>query len=912
MIFKNQWYMILHSHIMNFSIDNIKGLINKIPQVAQQSDDWHKIKKMLITATEISTILNCNPFQTINELYYQKRHPESSMENATESITWGHVYEPIAKKCLQLRSQLIVDIIDLGLAKHPILLYLGASPDGLLIVNDNGKWRLWLVEIKCLHKREISGEVPYNYWLQMQTQLYVWRPLLEKVGLQLEGCLYCENQFEEISDEEYQNLLKDPENKIQIGSNGRSGVDHRYYKLTKYWEKQIFLENDFYVNKILPEIELFKQFLDNPQKQIHITEIPKGSVSGKKRKRSEDEEEDTDETSQKSSKKRKLLTNDIFYDYLNDRKIITQKQYRNFTNQEPLLDWLDLYGNVDNSMLDPSPKYDIKSFIYQQYQKLLNLVYDHVKKTAGKQNYIQICENYPLDDELSHNFTFKANTNTRGLSRLNLNETIESMSKGVPVILNGVLYNPDNNKLGYYNIIIKNSQLASIFPISYKKLRESKLPYNKDAYTFIQVKYSKLKLCAKNTYLLNSGSQKVYKIEQVHLHQVFEYYQKNMIKSPSFIMGRKSTYTTKGVTYNNYNAYNSFGLIDPSKRDKESLEDINAASEWLMKLRSEGKDWIIDPPQKRSLRPNLKNTQDYPWGTYKQYLSTKNKDLTRLWYLGNSEIYRLWESGDDTTCWDELNVDNLKFNQHYKNIISNIIEANKSDKLINIENLKAKLIEIKKPIEFFLDFEFVSDLDDDFEKFPISNSSKYIYMSGYVYVNHQNSEIKYINYMVNRLKKRHEGDMLKTWLTEMDNLNDNQEEINIYHWGSAEKLQLETYLTSQNQLQSDGSNKNILKRLNLIDLCELFKHFEVGIPGCFGYGLKEVLHTFHKKGWVKTIWDNKLTGEDAMIAAIVADKDCEAGHYETLDSVPLMKDFIRYNYVDCKGPHEIVEFVRNY
>lgn len=888
-------------HSLDEQVETIISKINQIPQIQQKSAPWYEMKKLLITATEIATIMNHNPFQTAEELYKNKCHPEKVNLQASESTKWGEIYEPIAKQALQLRNAFIVKMIDLGLGICPLPLfnYLGASPDGLLIINDNGHLRLWLIEIKCLHKREITEQLPYNYWLQIQTQLYVWKLLFKQCNLELEGCIYCENRFEEIDENEYQQLLNNSNNCLYIGSN-----EQQYCKLVRYWEKKVIFDEEFYLKKVLPEIRVFKQFIDNyksKQMQIidsHETQFLKET---KKRKR----EIDIGHNSV-NHKKTKFAVDEIYVNYLTDNNLCTQKRYRHFVNQDPLLDWLDCYGSDRNLPKDLPNQCDLKSFMFNQYLILLERIYKYIREKANDRDCVQIRQEYPE----CNNFELKIDNNSKGISRQDLEATIKSMSNNVPVILNAVLYNPNEHKSGCFNVMIKYNYLSKIFPMAMRKLKESKLPYDPDSYTFIQIKYSKLKLCAANLYLLNQSNQKTYKLEQAHLHQVLKYYQINN-NVLSFIMGRKSSYSTKGMTYENYNALNSFGLVDLSKRDIESLEDLRVANQWLDKVKNEGHLWSIDPPDRKQLYPNMKNAQDYPWNGYKQQLADKNKDLTKLWYVGAVERYRLWDSGINVTKWDQLNANDVKYNSHYKNIISNIISSNKSGQCINFDKLKSQLYLMRKPIQFYLDFEFVNDIADDFSQFPMSNSSKYIYMTGCLCADTERSSTQYTNYLVNRLNKNQEMSTLKAWLEDINKLNRNHREITIYHWGAAEKIQMRDYLSAHHQLHSTGFSENLICKINLIDLCEMFKNCEVGIPGCFGYGLKEIATVFYKNGWIKTIWPQTLSGEDALIAAILTEKECQLGKYSKLADVPLMKDYIQYNYVDCKVMEEIVNYIMN-
>ena len=48
-----------------------------------------------------------------------------------------------------------------------------------------------------------------------------------------------------------------------------------------------------------------------------------------------------------------------------------------------------------------------------------------------------------------------------------------------------------------------------------------------------------------------------------------------------------------------------------------------------------------------------------------------------------------------------------------------------------------------------------------------------------------------------------------------------------------------------------------------------------------------------------------------MIAALHAEKECQEGRYQTIIEVPLIKDYVQYNYVDCKVMEELVTYARN-
>jgi putative phage-type endonuclease len=870
---------------LNSQIHQLKLDLAQIQQWAQKSDDWLNQKRRLLTATEIAVLKNAHIFQTLNQLYDEKCHPERQKAGKTSSPSteWGERYEPIAKVEMQKRHSDWVEVLELGLATHPIHTFLGASPDGLVLVNNNGQLELWLIEIKCPYSRKITKQMPYQYWLQIQTQLYVWTALLAQFGWKLHGCIYNENEFTELD---------------------------AMSTLTQYWEHVVYLDAPFYEQNLMPEITQFWSCI-------------KAYFRNRKRKHSQIETE----TPSLNRKKLRALTVDdlasetlidgLYMSYLQSPHVITQKQYRNYINQDRLLDWLNVYGDEFGFPKDVTSDSDFKNYLGRQTSQLHELIFNIIQKTTDKGHCVKIGQTYPYLPEGSDSHFYDIHSNTKGLAQAHLRDTINSMKAGIPVILNGYLYHPQLQTFGHYPILVKVNFLKKLFPIAYKKLADSGLAEtNEDCYTFIQIRYSKLKLCAKGLYLLNVGSQKFYKLEQAHLHEVLRFYQPecqsyDRKEMASLIMGRKSTSTSKGKTYENYNAVTSFGVIDFVDRDKEALEDFYAAREWLHDLISEGRSWSIDPPSHDFLYPNCKNTENGSWGHYKMALAKKNKDLTLLWYVGQAERQRLWDSEYLVRQWPDLDITKLKFNDHIKSIIGNMIESQQTNQIINMSALKAKLLELKTPIEFYLDFEFVPDLVDDFKGFPMSSVDKYIYMIGNVSVDHSKNRKQYYNYLVNRLEKKQEQVMLKTFLSELKDLNENLPQITIYHWGTAEKSQLTNYLESQNLMGDDFETGQMAQKLKMVDLCELFKNYEVTLPNCFEYGLKQIARVFYENRWIQTYWSEGLNGEDAMVAAIDAEVDCQKGLYDNLTQNPTMQRYIRYNYADCKIMEEIVTYVRS-
>lgn len=205
--------------------------LNQLPRVAQRSEEWFLSRKMRITASEICSVLGVNPYKSRNlfwreKLSILKNEPEKERVSSWIS-EWGVRYEPIVQnmikedhkerlkkkvfECFEAKqskesnttllaeeevkkNQMLMEIdsksdeilFEYGMVCHPVIPFLGASPDGILYDGT-------MVEIKCPPTRKIEPfeVVPY-YYSQMQ--------------LQMECCQLDRVDFVECKFYEYQNL----------------------------------------------------------------------------------------------------------------------------------------------------------------------------------------------------------------------------------------------------------------------------------------------------------------------------------------------------------------------------------------------------------------------------------------------------------------------------------------------------------------------------------------------------------------------------------------------------------------------------------------------------------------------------------------------------------------------------------
>jgi putative phage-type endonuclease len=178
--------------------------LRQIPQPIQRTPEWYQFRWNLITASNAWKAFESQ--NTINQLIYEKCQPlkdytldtideEIKMVNTNTTLHWGQKYEPLSVMIYENMYNSKVE--DFGCIQHPVYKFIGASPDGIIIKSDIGRYGRML-EIKNIVNREINGIPKKEYWVQMQLQMEV---------CDLDECDFLETKFTEYPD--YQSYRND-------------------------------------------------------------------------------------------------------------------------------------------------------------------------------------------------------------------------------------------------------------------------------------------------------------------------------------------------------------------------------------------------------------------------------------------------------------------------------------------------------------------------------------------------------------------------------------------------------------------------------------------------------------------------------------------------------------------------------
>lgn len=151
--------------------------IKKRPQIEQRTEEWYLNFSKVLTASEFSNLFSSA--KKWSDFVMAKAHPKRDerarrLAQPTEEINalaWGIRFEPVVKQILEAKDK--CRIYESGRLQHPTNPFLAASPDGIIESSAHKHQVGRLVEIKCPYSRIIGGEIPFEYWVQMQIQMEV-------------------------------------------------------------------------------------------------------------------------------------------------------------------------------------------------------------------------------------------------------------------------------------------------------------------------------------------------------------------------------------------------------------------------------------------------------------------------------------------------------------------------------------------------------------------------------------------------------------------------------------------------------------------------------------------------------------------------------------------------------------------
>ena len=194
---------------------------------------------------------------------------------------------------------------------------------------------------------------------------------------------------------------------------------------------------------------------------------------------------------------------------------------------------------------------------------------------------------------------------------------------------------------------------------------------------------------------------------------------------------------------------------------------------------------------------------------------------------------------------------------------------------------------VPPPVEYVVDFETVSNLDDDFAHFPVSSGRPLLFMIGCARLEHGAwAGFKY--YTVTSLTPEEEARIVSAWLSSL------VPHAPSLHWARAEQVM---YAAVRERHPTADWPPSLPWR----DAMQLYRELPLGLPNL---KLKHVCSALAPV--LETTWDTAgpSNGESAMVAA------WWCHHHATFSTHPLMLAVAQYNWTDCRTVFELVRWAR--
>ena len=586
---------------------------------------------------------------------------------------------------------------------------------------------------------------------------------------------------------------------------------------------------------------------------------------------------------------------------------------RNHVIENPLLDWLDRYGEEHGYVRDAVEEpHDFLKFLFAQGNAFEQAVVEHLRGLAEIRTVLPEGATYEERRDLAV-----------------AEATFAAMAEGVPIVGQGSLRDPETRTYGAPDLLVRSDVLAELFPGSISDAEAAvpapDLDIGNRHYRVVDIKFSTLHLAAGGE-LGNSGSAPAYKVQVFIYNRALGRLQ-GYLPPEAFVLGRGWEQTKGGKTTR---CDSCMDRVAPVANDYASYvrgrlsDQAEEAVEWVRRVRREGAGWQALPePSVEELRPNAKGDAG-EWSSAVKSIVKQGEDLTQLWWVGAGK--RRDGNREGITRWTDPRVTPKALGIEGRTTaprLQALLDVNRDPegppvRPARVNAARPQWIE-EAPAEFYVDFETVGDLDDDFSGIPQRGGQPLIFMVGCGHL--EDGEWRFACFVTERLDEPSEAKVIDDWFEHMTAVCDRLApgmDPKVIHWSPHETLSLETAFDAAVKRHRKSGWRHTKKgeewpHPNWFDfLVEVVRAEPVVVRGAHGFGLKAVTNAMHDLGLVETRWDEgPADGLGAMVGAWWCDREAERSGGSMRD-LAVMQGIERYNEVDCRAMMELVRYLRRH
>jgi hypothetical protein len=569
----------------------------------------------------------------------------------------------------------------------------------------------------------------------------------------------------------------------------------------------------------------------------------------------------------------------------------------NFCADDPLLDWLDLYGAAAGfGRDDEDPRYDARTdfaaFRLQKAREFEDVLMAYLPRHF---RVVRVATG-PGDAR----------------DREAVHRTWRALAEGAEIIAQAVLWNAESQTYGVPDLLVRSDMLGRLVPGAISPEHAAAvapdLPEARWHYRVVDIKCTTLRLLKNGSAGSHHDEQKV----QLWIYNEALGRLQGLTPGSSYLLGRRWDWSNGKER--GRSALERLARVD---QDEEGLAGLaRTACEWVRRVRQDGTTWRVDPePSCEELRPSLRrgHGDDHPWHKAKERIGARSEDLMIVPRVSRSlrsaalaKGLRRWTDPGCTAA--ALGIGGTK----NPAIVDAVLQANRSDgDPVSPAKVTANeaLWRVPTPAEFYVDFETVNDLDDDFSRFPEAGGQTLIFMIGCGYLSADGWQFRV--FTVNRLTEPEEGRIIGAWLAHMHEVcgarGTSLDKARLFHWSPAEESSF-TEAYNSAAVRHGFPPWDDLPWVDLLN--RVVKEQPITVRGAFGFGLKAVAKALRRHGLIETEWtDGPTDGLGAMVGAWWCEH--EAGRTgAAMPTLDLMREIERYNEVDCRVMADALDLFR--
>lgn len=587
---------------------------------------------------------------------------------------------------------------------------------------------------------------------------------------------------------------------------------------------------------------------------------------------------------------------------------VSASKTRNWCLGDPLLDWLDLHGRLagfprDDDLPGHDPRCDFLAFILAKGRAFESRVLDHLRARHDLA---------VVTTEVGESRTEEAAT-----------RTWEAMAMGAEIIAEPALWNPEHGTCGMPDLLVRSDVLHRSFPRSIgpeeARIAARDLPGRPGwHYRVVDIKFATLRLLADGH---AAATLKPFMAQVWVYNEALGRIQGHR-PSASYLLGRG---WRLGDEHGD-SAMDRLARVDHDHvfpgRGGSLASLVREGCRWYRSVRLQGADWSPLPePTVADLRPNLRNGDDQPWRHAKRRIARELEDLSLVPGVSPARRARALASGirrwsDPRCCAESLGFAPGPAGRR----ADAFLEANRSPPdgpIVFPRRLAGSdaAWRAPAPAEFHVDFETVSDLDDDFSRFPRKGGLPLIFMigTGWSEPGPDGPVWRFRTFTADELGETEERRILEEWLAFLESQAEKRGSSlgasRLFHWSPAEVA----FLASSTTSAAVRHDRPDWARLPWFDLLSrVVRPGPVTVRGAWSFGLKAMTKALHQAGLVRADWpDGPTDGLGAMRAAWACHHEASSMGVP-MRQLPLMETIARYNETDCRAMAEILSWLRTH